>query len=79
MLAGQGECEGKAENEDMKETSTKELVGLSTPQTPAKPHGGKVAWSIFLNEARKEQEDFFCCCWRGGGGGCLIALEVGAL
>ena len=27
MLAGQGECEGKAEKEDMKETSTEELLG----------------------------------------------------
>ena len=77
MLAGQGECEGKAEKEDVKKTSTKELVGLSTPQTPAKPHGGKVVWSMLLNEAGEEQNFLGCC--RSGGGSCLNALEVRAL
>ena len=54
MLAGQGECEGKAKKEDMKETSTEELLGLSAPQTPPKLHRGQIVWSTYCDEAGKE-------------------------
>jgi len=55
MLAGQGECEGKAKEEDVKETTAEELVGFSAPKAPTELHGGEVVWLKLRNEAWKEE------------------------